>query len=144
MSHDERTEEITSTADEKFIADRLVARIAPSLLVSWYLPYRKGRLDHRVESQAVAVATGVTADGRPVRPELARLGVMVLNGDVLEPRLVGDHELDHHVQVAGHLRAVLLDERGPRTALEHRSMLVICGARFCDRYLCSGDGRILD
>ncbi len=71
------------------------------------------------------VELGVAADGRAVRAELTRLGVVVLDRDVLEVGLVGHDELDDDVQVAGHLGAELLDEGRPGAALEHDQHAVV-------------------
>ena len=79
------------------------------------------------EGRGHPVELGIPADRRPVGAELAGLGVVVLDGDVLEPGLVGDHQLDDDVQVAGHLRAELLDERCVGAALEHDQHAVVQG-----------------
>ena len=71
---------------------------------------------------------GVAADHRPVGAELARVRVMLLHGHVLEPGAVLDDQLDHGVDVGGRRRAVLLEERRGRVALEHDQHPVIRGA----------------
>ena len=73
------------------------------------------------------VEARVAADGGAMRAELARLGVVVLDRHVLEVGVVGDLELDDHVQVAGHARQELLGEGHARPALDDDEHAVVEG-----------------